>query len=65
MKELVKKWEKIFTEELVESNIHLLEDHVQTFFNEILSETERKEETILNKIESGFSNEFDVVLAKI
>lgn len=52
LKELVKKWEKIFTEDLVESNIRLLKGHVQTFFNEILSETDRKEETILSKIES-------------
>ncbi|KAG4068667.1 hypothetical protein HA402_002358 [Bradysia odoriphaga] len=51
LKELVKKWSNIFTPDLVESNIHLLKDHVQTFFNEILSETDKKEETILKRID--------------
>lgn len=49
---LVGKWETIFSDDLVESNIRLLKDHVRTFFNEILSETDKKEETILKKIES-------------
>lgn len=57
LKRLVKKWEKIFTNDLVESNIRLLKDHVQTFFNEILSETDKKEETILNRIESMLSTD--------
>lgn len=54
LESLAKKWGKIFTEDLVESNIRLLKDHVKTFFNEILSETDKKEETILNRIEGNF-----------
>lgn len=58
LKELVNKWSNIFTPDLVESNIHLLKDHVQTFFNEILSETDKKEETILKRIEGNRSIRF-------
>ncbi|KAJ6637474.1 Protein regulator of cytokinesis 1 [Pseudolycoriella hygida] len=49
---LAKKWAKIFPSDLVESNIRLLKDHAQTFFNEILSETDRKEEIVMERIES-------------
>lgn len=62
---LVQKWKTIFSDDLVESNIRLLKDHVRTFFNEILSETDKKEETILKRIESkqsGKLNQYTIYL---